>query len=171
MFCYKILLSCCVVGFASAYTLPAGLHDGLYGAFLDDRGNEVHRRLPPPSLENINTNTTVLEERQTDGGGGGDQLPPQFRCGCGFIMDHGGCDASVQDLKDQLGSGVSWINANSAWYSIRSNVVSFICVGPYGANFRASSFQSATEQITYHCGSYVAGTKSMENLLGYQFLG
>ena len=83
MLCFRFLLLSSVVVIASAFTLPAGLNDGVYEAFIDERGHEVHRRLPAPSLGIANTNTTVLEERQTDAGGGGDQLPASFRCGCG----------------------------------------------------------------------------------------
>jgi len=115
---------------AAAYTFPTGQTDGTYVAYYDEEGREVHEL-------RANVNTTVddstintrqeapdfqnLNQRQLN--------TDTLHCGCGFNMDPGNCDAAVADLSYQLdhdNGGCGVIQDNTAWYSIRGDVVALI---------------------------------------------
>ncbi|KAH7327128.1 hypothetical protein BKA65DRAFT_554691 [Rhexocercosporidium sp. MPI-PUGE-AT-0058] len=163
----RILLTSSLAAFGLSYVIPAGQSDGLYEVFLDEHGLEVHRPLSVTSVEERSTlDVGVLGKRgrfpNTD------LTPmerPKLRCGCGFHMDHGGCNDAVAELRNQFGRSLgASIPAGNAWYSIRSNVVAFTCAPRSMTGFwpiteeSFDHFYISTGWISQDCGSFVAGT-------------
>lgn len=143
------------------YTLPANLTDGAYMASLGADGQQIHVRLPDIPLE-VDARSLEISTRQEANQFSTRQVvtyPNIFHCGCGYYMDHGNCDAAVQDMKNQLGSGVT-IPSGNAYYSIRGNAVAFVCTRAQltGHWVDAQIFSDAAATITTACGWYVAGT-------------
>lgn len=187
-------VTACVI----AITPPLDAVNGVYKAYFDEQGREVHElvALPngeAPSSKHVNkwitnktgykdaiatANVTAIKKghRQSLEKRWHDSEPYGFgvgilntECGCGFYMDHGDCDAAVNDLKaqsDRAGGGT--ISIGNAWYSIRGSVVAFACATwpedftktgePF--EFDSSSLTVSYAAITRLCGSYVAGTLS-----------
>ncbi|KAF2150019.1 hypothetical protein K461DRAFT_296413 [Myriangium duriaei CBS 260.36] len=148
--------------------MPAGLADGTYKAYHDDKGNEVHVLLnstlsSPAALEAGRPAPT-----KTFVGAKYPRTTPAWKsyqtyCGCGFNMDHGNCDAAVEDLKQQFdrakdNEGVALVEAQTSWYSIRGNAVAFVCQGNLGTGWTRDQFTNDALAITQNCGWYVAGT-------------
>ena len=69
---------------ATAFVLPGGLHDGVYRAYLDERGTEIHERVSKPGI--ISERAPVTEAP--------DVSKELFKrdeavwCGCGFTLNH-----------------------------------------------------------------------------------
>jgi hypothetical protein len=119
--------------------------DGVYRAYVDERGNEVHE-----SVKRAFTDATPTApiRRQSETG--------TTRCGCGFNLVPGDCDAAVADMENQLGGGVTF--SDSAYYSIRGAVVAFACAKNGRFTINSSQFSDFVSDVTSACGRYVAGT-------------
>lgn len=73
-------------------------------------------------------------------------------------MNHGDCDAAVNDLKSQTYANPA-IEGPWSYYSIRGSVIAFICWDYTGVtNFRADAVGLAASIATDTCGWYVPGT-------------
>lgn len=69
----------------AGFTLPENLPNGVYSAYVNNKGIEIHDGL---TLEHTTTmKSTVspseLETRQTKEEGGWDRSEPELYCGCG----------------------------------------------------------------------------------------
>jgi hypothetical protein len=139
----------------TAFTLPGGLADGDFVAYLDKDGQEVHEKLStralaaPPKVA-ITTRQNVVNH--------------VTYCGCGFNMNHANCDAAVQAPKNQLpgtiGSGLSY-------YSIAGAAVAFACNHGYlSAYLTADMVTQSAQRVTDACGWYVAGTDLTLEMVG-----
>lgn len=169
---------CAIAAFsasAAALTLPDSLRDGVYKASTDADGNEVHEFVsgPWPLDDDLNKTISVREEdlkhekrwyESQDYGFGVGIL--NAWCGCGLAMNHGDCDAAVDDLKRQFGNS-GWVPRNLAWYSIRGGVVAFACntnwptmqvPAPPSVELDAEYLTLSFAAITRICGWYVPGT-------------
>jgi len=88
----------------------------------------------------------------------------QVSCGCGFNMNPGNTNGAVQKLKDQLKSmqdNHERIPAGSAVSQTYGGVVAFIChkkVNAYPVTVLPDQYGGMLEEVTDHCGLYVAGT-------------
>ena len=157
-----------MAGSATAFTLPGGLEDGLYRAYYDKEGREVHEPL-------VNVTTTAPDRRHTARQPEAPSLDPldkrqadyNIYCGCGYNLDHGDCDAAVSDLSNQFGgydgSPCVWIQADMSYYSIRGSVVAFGCNPGYLGGIVqvcGQDYGDDLKVITSQCGAYVAGTFS-----------
>jgi len=176
---YRIILASALAAFATAAMLAPDLPDGVYIAEVDEHGVEVHTRLTiddlPPlswtydpqstisdskaaSLAQPHPSNKTIEKRNRCNFSPSE--PGDANCGCGFNVDHGNCDAAVADLSNQIGAGVK-TKLGLNYYSIRGNVVAFMC--PFwdkGYTVPSTGVSSAASWITQHCGPYVAGTWS-----------
>jgi hypothetical protein len=106
--------------FASAFTLPEGLTNGIYAAYYNATGHEVHVRASDLTRLSAKTfarpnhaiRSNRLEKRQDAGS--------EIYCGCGFNMNHGDCDNAVAMLKSQF---PAFVNGGVNFYSISNSVV------------------------------------------------
>ena len=102
----------------SGFRLPAKRVEGVYRAYYDVSGNEVHERVADTAGEAANASVLsadLLGKRDT-----------RIFCGCGFNMDTGDCDAAVADLENQFGN-LNFVPPQQSFYSIRGSVVAFLC--------------------------------------------
>ncbi|KAB2571943.1 hypothetical protein BFW01_g1843 [Lasiodiplodia theobromae] len=151
-----------LISAAAAFVLPEGLSDGFYRASIDERGYEIHELL---SAGIDDANPTIVAQMAPTTENETYDLPAQLQkragtkwCGCGFTLDHAGCDAAVADMKVQVSGGVH-IQAHLAYYSIKGGVVFFACNTGNGQLFMdAPTVAYVASEITNACGWYIAGT-------------
>ncbi|GIC89715.1 uncharacterized protein Aud_006140 [Aspergillus udagawae] len=143
---------------ATCFKIPEGTTDGVYKAYINENGVEVHEPLLPEDIVPV-TDSEQLEPAHFDMAMAADPSFSAWWCGCGITMNHGDCDAAVQALKNQFGSGTVQIGANLAWYSISGSVVAFAC-NKVNARAEASAdrLTRSLQSITDRCGWYVPGT-------------
>ncbi|KAF2748172.1 hypothetical protein M011DRAFT_476786 [Sporormia fimetaria CBS 119925] len=139
-----------------AFTIPPGTSDGVYAVKLLDDGTYEHIKLAEPSLgkrDPLALQISPQPESSLERRGRG-----QLWCGCGNNMNHGDCDAAVDDLKNQLRGG-GCCGGFLNYYSIRGSVVAFAC-NRNGDNVSRGDgdFSWAIGEITNRCGWYVAGS-------------
>ena len=156
----------------AGFTLPAGLQNGVYRAYYDKDGREVHElvKAAENGTVNLRRGTTDSEERSfiNKRQSPGFFLYDGIWCGCGFNLDHGNCDAAVSNLENQLNvpggddSNCAWIDANMSFYAISNDVVAFACNWQTTVSICGSDLAYSLQQITNSCGWYVAGTQLLE---------
>ena len=124
------IISSLLASQVSAFTLPGGLADGFYHAYVNERGEEIHE---PATKEMVRSLSAGLQSRNPVMAlppsrifGRQDGLGGTVWCGCGFNMNSGDCDAAVADLKSQVGDSTLIPNSQS-YYSVRGSVVAFAC--------------------------------------------
>lgn len=140
---------------ATAFKIPEGTPDGIYQAYYDSDGNEVHERIGDNTTDDV---VPILARSQPE------LSPLQKRnevwCGCGIHMQGGDCDDATHDVERQLGSGGgSAVPPTGSTYSKRGAVVAFFCNherSPKYAN--DNDARNAWAQITNSCNYYIAGT-------------
>ncbi|KAL8415121.1 hypothetical protein RB594_006090 [Gaeumannomyces avenae] len=155
---------------AAAFKVPEGQASGVYRAYYNAEGQEVHEALTADMLVTSEPagETTILQPpvvapvtpRQA-----GNPLLSKRRdniyCGCGFTLNPGDCDAVVDNLKSQLG-GFTWISPRMSYYSILGrSVVAFVCnlSDQYTLGVTASTYADWLGVITDECGRYIAGSE------------
>ncbi|KAL6808686.1 hypothetical protein J3E69DRAFT_378303 [Trichoderma sp. SZMC 28015] len=151
MYSFKITAALSLAALARAFTIPSGTPDGVYAISTGEDGTTVHTKISSPS--NIKYDLASVAPRA---------LEPRDQgiyCGCGFNLDPSNCDAAVADLKTQLPG--AHIYEGTSYYSIRGNVVAFVCV-PYTdpgvwTDISPDQYGQALATITAHCGRYIAG--------------
>ncbi|RHZ52632.1 uncharacterized protein CDV56_107041 [Aspergillus thermomutatus] len=149
---------------ATSLRIPEGTLDGVYSVYINESGVEVHEPLFPGDVPA----PTNSEEPEVDQLEARDITTVSYWCGCGITMNHGDCDAAVQALKNQFGSGQADIGAHLAWYSISGSVVAFACNREGGkAAGSAAKITGALQGITNKCGWYVPGTQHLYTGLFY----
>jgi len=137
------------------FYLPANLSSGLYTAYFDDTGKEIHE-LISTDLPTGSPAPPPLHTRQQYA----DNAVPYTLCGCGFDLDVGDCNAAVSVLENWAGNGVT-MSDNTVVYVIDGSVVAFVCsnngeAGP--TELDSESLVSDYSIITSNCGWYIAGT-------------
>jgi hypothetical protein len=163
----------------SAYSIPSDLTDGVYAAFTDASGAEVHHLIWPASTV---TPSRTIDEREpqasstltpggTTIGGAGSSPPPSTGykpyitfCNCTVHLSQPNTDVAVTNLENSLGTN-TFIPANVGYFSIANNVVAYAC-NQNSVAFLADSdyFSFATAEITQSCGKYVEGTFLLSGL-------
>ncbi|KAK7424542.1 hypothetical protein QQX98_000507 [Neonectria punicea] len=162
--CLLSLLPLC----SYAFTLPGGLSDGVYTVDVDEHGTEIHKRLPDvevarDTVEETDEETSNLEKRFP--------TTRQFWCGCAFPLDHNNCDLATADLKNQVTPGKS---VKNNYYSIKGNVVAFICnpYTTYGGYYSDAEYLGLIfRDISAQCGQYISGTSQNIVSLSYAYVG
>ncbi|KXJ97294.1 hypothetical protein Micbo1qcDRAFT_229992 [Microdochium bolleyi] len=156
------------------FKLPANLEDGFYRAYHDESGREVHERVSGPAsaqelaaVSAAVSDATVPDSEPT-GVSSIQGSRSRYWCGCGLSMNHGDCDAAVEDLKfqsDREYGKPEWernhlIAPGTSWYSIRGSVVAFSCnwYWAYMPIPRRDGYTNVFGYITRECGWYVPGT-------------
>ena len=140
----------------AGFTLPANLSSGLYTAYFDSTGKEIHE-LISTDLPTGSPVELSLEKRQQYA----DNVVLEFTlCGCGFNVDVADCNGAVAGLENWAGNG-RYMAINIVEYVIYGSVVAFVCSnnGEDGPSYvSAQSLAYDASVITSNCGSYVAGT-------------
>lgn len=131
-----------------------GMTDGVYRAYVDERGNEVHESVNRAFPDATPAAPISVVQRDEDSLAARDF--GQIYCGCGFDLVPGDCDAAVADIKNQLGGGATF--SYRAYYSIRGAVVAFACARTYDYTITGDNYASFVSDVTSVCGRYVAGT-------------
>jgi hypothetical protein len=165
MFIPKALVFITLAAFARAFKIPEGTEDGVYAVYTRSDGVEVIAPFDEAvdiikervSSAPTSPNPAILKGR---GFNIASRWAGQIWCGCGFTMDHGNCDAAVDDLKNQLNNGV--IPAHMSYFAIKrspgKNVVAFACSrNDLGLELDGDTYGQALERITSACGLYIAG--------------
>ncbi|KXJ97295.1 hypothetical protein Micbo1qcDRAFT_191815 [Microdochium bolleyi] len=164
----------------NGFKLPGGLKDGFYRAYHDESGREVHELVREPAtpkeLSASSSTSTPVAEPEPEKLVHLQRRAWKYWCGCGLSMNHGDCDAAVEDLKHQsdveyakdYGDRKNLILPGQSFYSIRGSVVAFACNRNwnYAPVPRRDSFTQFYGEITNRCGWYVPGTWTNDNLDG-----
>ncbi|KLU84493.1 hypothetical protein MAPG_03534 [Magnaporthiopsis poae ATCC 64411] len=173
----------------AAFKVPEGQANGVYRAYYNAEGQEVHELLTPEMLISSPPEgaASVLQRSapaavapgrfrrltlllvisfycntELAPSSGGRRTGYDIYCGCGFTLDPGDCDAVVANLKAQFGSGYTFIQPRMSYYSIMGrSVVAFVC------NYSGSAYLGVSAQtygewlivITAECGRYIAGSE------------
>jgi hypothetical protein len=152
---------------AAAFTLPTDLQNGVYRAYYDKDGREVHELVQAfePGTVTLRRGTTDSEEPSLDKR----LVDPDtsYSCGCGWSLDHGNCDNSVTGLKNYLdqhpnGSLCYLLTTYTATYCYVNNVVTFLCSGSQEYGVCSSDVGNSLAAITKNCGWYIAGTEAAQ---------
>lgn len=163
------VLAAVLVTGAAAFTLPSDLQDGVYRAYYDKDGHEVHVLVQAAETGNVTLRrgTTDSEEPSL-----AKRLPGtpllEYSCGCGFALDHTNCDNAVTGLRVYLEQhGDSSLPNNcfdlvpsTVVYSYNNNVVAFVCNGGTEYGVCSSDVANSLAAVTSHCGLYIAGTEA-----------
>ncbi|KAK9357576.1 hypothetical protein V1504DRAFT_464073 [Lipomyces starkeyi] len=172
MLANTILRIVLLTSLAQAFVIPLGTGEGLYRAYVNERGDEIHERIssvpnlkhsaaPAPTTSNI---PATLQARQ--------QSATMF-CGCGFTLTPSNCDAAVSNIEAQLSQANGIIPADSTFYYIFGDVVAFACNRGVTIGIADGTYADMLVQITNACGWYMAGTYQtidgygMDILYGY----
>ncbi|KAK1657448.1 hypothetical protein BDP55DRAFT_773959 [Colletotrichum godetiae] len=157
---------------SAAFRVPEGATDGVYAAYYDESGNEVHVKDPNPIIVAVLVSAApearavkkpgVSRARRASAPSELFARAATVWCGCGFHLNNIDCDGAVQQIKDGINGagGQSDVGPGLAWYAIRGNVVVFLCnrYGPGRGRVTVSSFAAGLSTITSACGYYVTGT-------------
>jgi hypothetical protein len=129
---------------------------GVYRAYYDKEGREVHELVAPLEPKDINArdlsdilpvSTNPLSKRGQ-----------RIYCGCGFNMNENDCNIAVNNLENQFG-GNGIVGPYLSWYAIAGSVVAFFCnySGDY-YEISSSVYADILAAITDACGQYIAGS-------------
>ncbi|KAF1945502.1 hypothetical protein EJ02DRAFT_475785 [Clathrospora elynae] len=116
-----LTLTLTLLSTASAFVLPTNQAKGLYQVRRSSSGHEIHASLSTPPFRRTTTSSSSSTNHLTKRDWG------HTYCGCGFDLSHSDTDAAVADLKVQLGDDGHWIDPGLSYYSIREDVVAFVC--------------------------------------------
>lgn len=151
----KPLLILGLMAIASSFEIPQGATDGVYRAYINESGNEVHELIPAGAID-----ISPREPMPHDALSEGTWLAKrgQAWCGCGFGMDHGSCDAANNALSKHLNNGPI-INGGVGFYAVVGSSVAFLCNrDSFPAQVFSGSVVIGARQVTAACGYYIAGT-------------
>ncbi|KAL8364553.1 hypothetical protein RB595_003709 [Gaeumannomyces hyphopodioides] len=169
---------------ASAFRVPEGQAAGVYRAYYDAEGKEVHELLTPDML--VDTPPEDAEVHSLSGPAPAPAVTPRYAsgnpllskrrdniyCGCGFTLNPGDCDAVVDNLKAQLGDH-TWISPRMSYYSIMGrSVTAFVCnlSGTSTLGIRASVYAEILGVITGECGRYIAGSEGTPGSAAFGYM-
>lgn len=153
------LIAIAAVRGTAAFYVPEGTPDGLYMAYINTDGVEVHepinstdalatldRRLIMPGTKDPETR---LAARQ----------PGEIWCGCDYVLIKPRCDDATHELENKLGDKGTTIPSGGALFSVRREVVAFACnPTPIDVTWVHNNAAVAFTKVTERCGWYVAGT-------------
>ena len=159
---FKPILLLGLAAIASSFILPNGAANGLYRAYYNDAGEEVHEPIDLGSFENAATSSLPVVSNAPRS----KRQEPQVKrnvetwCGCGIQMNVGDTNVANQRLASQAQSGSRIpIMPGTSVYSIQNTAVAFACsIGPKYAFIDANVVSDYAWQITQACGWWVAGT-------------
>jgi hypothetical protein len=149
-----------ILSMATAFTVPNDRADGFYSAAYDANGQEVHtlitlaisRREAPSAAADVFERLVVRDGKIA-------KRAAESRCKCDSKLDQGNTRDAVADLRTQVGNGV-YINPTLFYYSIRGNVIAFVCNGDGSSQLKVWTdiINQSAAQITQSCGQYVTGS-------------
>lgn len=138
----------------SPFTLPGGLSNGLYKAYYNEAGQEVHERISTDTskittVQSIPNHASSLSKRQiTDG----------HWCGCAFPMNAGDTNVANAGMNNWASSSPS-LGGNAVVFYIQNTAVAFAINYDGAAVTVPSNMQPAScPAISYSCGNFIAGT-------------
>jgi hypothetical protein len=154
MHCVPFLtLTFTLLSTASAYAVPANQPDGLYQVRRSSSGHEIHESLGVPLFRRTATTSFSETKHLTKRDLG------HTHCGCGSELSHKNTDDAVADLAAKLVGKAQWMKPSSSIYSIRGDVVAYVCNKDGNGALRAwkEILRDATKQISAKCGNYIVG--------------
>jgi hypothetical protein len=163
MFSKAFIIVLAAASSVTAFTLPANLTAGVYRAYYDENGLEVHEAITEEffaakravaSAHDMATFESNLAKR----------AGPMW-CGCGIGMNHGDCDNAVDKLKGQFHDGTAYIPGGNSYYSHSDNrgVVAFACNAAGDQRIASGAMiGKMLESVTRSCGWYVPGTQECD---------
>lgn len=138
------------------FHIPAGQKNGVYNAFMDDDGKEVHQRVgslsrPPQGWLDHSTGSKVARNMS---------LLPRENVGANCpevaaIMDQSEVERAAYNLGSACDNGgPTFVKPRSAQYALSANAIVFTCNHMYetwfsGTNARACSTSEVTDSITW----------------------
>ena len=111
----------------SAFTFPAGAANGIYRAYYNDAGDEVHELISPDTFED----SAVSEREVLHNHSKSRRLTPLLWCGCGISMNAYDTNTANGGLQSQAMAGLV-LPENAAGYSVHNTVVAFVCTDAFG---------------------------------------
>ncbi|KAB5542731.1 hypothetical protein GE09DRAFT_1245206 [Coniochaeta sp. 2T2.1] len=158
---------------AAAFRIPADAPNGLFKAYYDENGTEVHVRLIVEMMkadatklfaaglvDTETTQPTILLPR-----GSLASEAAKYRrqyCECGQSMDHSDCDDATDAVREQIkeAGGAALVPIDEGIYGTFNGVTSFICTP--GDNEAVTPvtkeiYDAALGKSTAACGKYVPG--------------
>ncbi|KAJ6442959.1 conjugation with cellular fusion- protein [Purpureocillium lavendulum] len=145
-----------LVALGNAATVPRGMADGVYAVSLIN-GREVHTRLSGP-VDPAVSDLSVTNEKRDD-----PKSPYNTYCGCRIQLDVGHTNSAISDIKTQLSNGFKL--TGQSVYSIRGDVVAFVCKNPkfQSATLSSGSFGVMIHMVGNACGRYIAGSANYKD--------
>lgn len=151
----------------SAFHIPANTSDGVYKAYYDNNGKEVHVPLTPDMM--ANDTVGVLASNRTTLRSIAARRPvvrrTAFRrsfCECNQNLDHSDANMATDMLRDQIqrAGGTVYVPINQGIYGTVNGVTAFICTPERNSAVTpvtSADYDYALRFITDHCGRYVPG--------------
>lgn len=157
-----------LVPLISSFRIPANTKDGVYKAYYDENGNEVHVPLTTEILSNdtLAVFAADLAVLPSPAVGRSHNAPAEvYRrsfCECNENLDHSDADAATQRLRDQMqrAGGTVYVPIGEGIYGTVSGITAFICTPERNSAVTPVSvgdYDYALRFITEHCGRYVPG--------------
>lgn len=141
----------------SAFTFPAGAANGIYRAYYNDAGDEVHELISPDTFEDA----VVSEREVAHNDRHSRQLGALTWCGCGISMNAYDTNTANGNLQSQVSGGNLYLPENAAAYAIYNTVVAFSCTQSFGQGtlqIDPDIVNGNDWRITQACGAFVPGT-------------
>jgi hypothetical protein len=155
-----VVLGLAAIG--SAFTLPGGQPNGLYRAYYDADGKEVHEFV---AADNISL-PQALPEREYSRSKR-EALPKRWDssqawCGCAFPMNAADTNNANAILANYAASSPV-LDGGRTQYSVQNSAVAFVCNFDSGSVTIPSNLVSNNSpDISYACGNFIAGTSRLE---------
>jgi hypothetical protein len=150
----------------AGFHIPANTTNGVYKAYYDKDGKEVHVLLTPEILANdtatvFAANLVALPSMVTSPVVRRTAYRRSF-CECNQNLDHSDADAATEMLRDQIqrAGGTVYVPINQGIYGTLNGVTAFICTPERNSAVtpvNVVDYNYALRWITDHCGRYVPG--------------
>jgi hypothetical protein len=161
MLAKSLLVALGMAAVGSAFTLPEGQANGVYRAYYNAAGEEVHELITGKST-NIVANSARAVSNWARAHAKRQNSPPlDTGCVCGPTLNTGDTNSAVSQLSDQISNNPEVV-ANSSAYVVSGSVVAFICNGASENQVMDGSIINiAASDVTNACGSFVPGYAQM----------
>lgn len=146
----------------SAFTLPEGQANGVYRAYYNNAGEEVHEPITGQSTNIVTNSARAVSNWARSQAAKRQQSPPlDTGCVCGPTLNTDDTNAAVSQLSDQISNNPEVVGNGSA-YVVSGSVVAFICNGASENQVMDGSIINlAAVDVTNACGSFVPGYAQM----------
>lgn len=162
----------------SSYTLPKGAANGVYRAYYNEAGEEVHELIGRNPFENETASSSPVfnnAPRSERRGLRMDKRNVETWCGCNYPMNAGDTNIANAGLASQIASHQGNMNALQAFWTVQNTAVAFVCNRGTNPDDRAtgvpvSVVEDYAWQITQACGCFIAGTARLFGSVDYGYM-